>query len=180
MLMRKFAIVLTGLMFLAASLAAQDKGAEKPVKKKAKERAKAKVTAGGEEYTVVSVDADAKTIRVRDAEGKQSTLNISASTQIKGPRGGKTPGLTDKRLVPGAKIRVIRGASGVTEVYLPTQARQKGKATKTDTKKAKDKTATEEKKVDEKPKERIKEKVKRKAKDKTKKAEEEKKTEDKK
>jgi hypothetical protein len=101
-----------GVVFLTSTLLADDpKTKAKPdAKKVAKETA----------VTVIKVDADKKTIRVRLLDGRQMDLTVEADTKFMGPKGDMSDqGMKDHRLHAGAPIKVVMDGESLKEVHLP-------------------------------------------------------------
>jgi vacuolar-type H+-ATPase subunit H len=77
---------------------------------------------GGKEMTatVLKVDPEKNTIRVRTRDGKQTDLMIDDETQFIGPRGGASKdGIKDDRLRVGAQLKVVMDGKSVKEIHLP-------------------------------------------------------------
>lgn len=128
---RILAVGLTGLLLMAGALPADDKTEKKTEKKAAKDKAKKESKSppkDAQTFTIVSVDAKEHSIKVKDADGKTSTLNIGKDAAILGPQGGKSEGFKDDRLAAGAKIKVEMDGKDVKTVWLPVRESTKDKA----------------------------------------------------
>jgi hypothetical protein len=87
---------------------------------KSKVKPDAKKVAKETAVTVVKVDADKKTIRVRLVDGRQMDLTVEADTKFMGPKGDMSDqGIKDHRLHAGAPIKVVMDGESLKEVYLP-------------------------------------------------------------
>ena len=101
-----------GVVFLTSTLLADDP--------KTKAKADAKKDAKETTVTVMKVDAEKKTIRVRTGEGKQMDLKVGDDTSFIGPRGGiSDQGIKDDRLRTGAIVKVVMDGKNLKEVHLP-------------------------------------------------------------
>src|SRR5690348_5257454 len=101
--MRKVYGLLVLLLASGLVMAQKDKEKDKD-KKDAKDGTKA---------TLVSVDPDRK-MMVVTVEGKKRELKIDKGVSILGPKGGKSAGLKDDRLTPGAELMLVFTPDGKT------------------------------------------------------------------
>jgi hypothetical protein len=110
-MLRTIAAVFGGVCLASTLLADEPKTKAKlDAKKEAKETA----------VTVVKVDADKKTIRVRLLDGRQMDLTVEADTKFMGPKGDVSDeGIKDHRLHTGAPIKVVVAGESLKEVHLP-------------------------------------------------------------
>jgi hypothetical protein len=102
------------LLCIGTVLAAQDKD-------KGKDKPK------GAAAEVVKVDVKAMTLTLK-VDGKEDKYTATKDTRFIGPRGGMKNTIKDKRLKPGAKIRIVADAKTLKEVhFLPATPKDKDK-----------------------------------------------------
>jgi hypothetical protein len=129
--MRKCMTVMV-LLGVGSLVLAQDKGKDKDKDKGPKDR--------GTPAVIVKVDVKnmVLTLRVLD---KEEDYKATKETKFTGPRGGKAD-IKDKRLKPGARIRIVADGKTLREVHIgyAEPKKDKGKKDKKDKdKKDKDK-----------------------------------------
>src|SRR5689334_12122516 len=117
-MLRKFAVVLTAAMVLAGAMtAAEEKKDEKKAPAKEEKKAKKGDKAKGTPATVVSVDAEARTAKVKTDDGKTLDLKFGKEVKFVGPEGGKRK-ISDSQFAAGKRVRLVMDGSEVKEVHL--------------------------------------------------------------
>ncbi len=106
--------VVFGLVFLAGGLLADDP--------KTKAKSDAKKDSKETIATVVKVDVDKRTIKVKMPDGKLTDLTIDNDTKFVGSRGEVSDqGIKDTRVRPGMQIKLVMDGQSVKEVRLPNR-----------------------------------------------------------